>query len=240
MRPPIRMWTPMTASSSAWLQPSRLVVWPNTRARTASPVSSEMIDWKTWTAKFARYWSSLSAPTRKKTPNSLTARNGSRRGAVTGRATSATSATHGGIAPHGDRPEQSDADDEDRDPQGLHREPAEELGRRQLADQRLNRIAERPLERQHVRDALGPLRHQRQRHEPPGEEQLERHHDLHDRAEPGRPERDEPEVRVHERPDEVGAPDRDAEDRDADRLDVERRPEQQRQQRGDWQPQDDH
>src|SRR6476620_8518407 len=172
--PPMRMWTPITASSSAWVQPARSVVWPNTSASTASPVNSEMIDWNTWTARFARYWSSFSAPIRKNVPNSLNGRSGSRRDAtgavgLTGRT---TSATHRG-EPLDREPPADDHDDRpDHDPEQLRQQPADQLRRRQLADQGLDREAERPLERQEVRQLLGPVGHQRERHEPPGEQQL--------------------------------------------------------------------
>ena len=79
MIPPIRMWTPITASSSDCVQPPRFVGLAEHEGEDASPVTSAMTDWKTWTARFARYWSSFSAPTRKKTPNSLNGRSGSRR-----------------------------------------------------------------------------------------------------------------------------------------------------------------
>jgi hypothetical protein len=78
MMPPIRMCTPITASSSACDHPARSVVWPKTSARTASPVTRAMTDWKTWTAKFARYWSSFKALTRKKVAKIFTGRSGSR------------------------------------------------------------------------------------------------------------------------------------------------------------------
>src|SRR6185369_3860007 len=154
MSPPIRMWTPMTASSSDCVQPARFDVWPNTSDSTISPMISEPIDWNTWIARLPRYWSSLSAPTRKKTPNSLSGRSGSRRDAATatgaaGPTARATSATHRGVAPHGERPDQTDRDHPDHDPQRLHREAAEERRHRQSPDQRLDRKPERPLERQH-------------------------------------------------------------------------------------------
>jgi hypothetical protein len=70
MSPPMIVCTPMTASSSGWDQPLRAGVWLKTRARTASPVPSAIPDWRSWSQKFARYWSSLRAPIRKKSQSS--------------------------------------------------------------------------------------------------------------------------------------------------------------------------
>ena len=64
MIPPTSVNTPITASSSACDQPLRSATWLNTSARTTRPVTSVITDWTSWIRKFARYWSSLSAPMR--------------------------------------------------------------------------------------------------------------------------------------------------------------------------------
>ena len=78
----------------------------------------------------------------------------------------------------------------------------------------------------------GPVRHQRQRHEPAGQQQLDCDVRLEDRADARRPERDHPEHRQEHRADQVGTPDRDEEDADLEQrrveLRVEREPEPRR------------
>ncbi len=218
MIPPIRMWTPKTASSSGWDQPLSSVVWLNTRPMTASPVPSAIADWKIWIAKFARYWSSFSAPTRKNSPNSRSGRSGSRRaarrhvscpprnsaGSRTARRRARRSSRSRSRAPASPRPPSSSAS-----------------GR--SADERLDRKPERPLERQDVGQLLRPVGHQRERHEPAGQQQFGGEHQLEDRSDPGRPERHHPEHPVVHRTDEVGAPDRDGEHDHVDRARVELR-----------------
>src|SRR6266566_2484816 len=219
MTPPMRMWTPITARSSGCVQPFRLVVWPNTRASTASPVPAAIADWKSWTAKFARYWSSLSAPTRKNRPASTNGRSGSRPAI----SRCPPSAADRRVPPDREPPDDPHPDRPDHDPQELHREPAEQLRVGQMTDERLDRVPECPLERQDVRQPLGPIRHERERHEPAGKQELRGEHELEDRPDPSRPERRHPEDPVGHRPDEIRAPDRDGEHGDVDGTDVQLR-----------------
>ena len=74
MIPPTSVYTPITASSSACDQPLRSATWLNTRDSTISPVTSVITDSRTWIRRLARYWSSLSAPTRAYVQNSCSAR----------------------------------------------------------------------------------------------------------------------------------------------------------------------
>src|SRR5690349_16089848 len=160
--PPMRMWTPMTASSWGCVQPLSAGVWLKTRPRTASPVPSWIAAWRSWSQKFARYCRSFSAPIRK---NSQASRSG--RIVVLPRL-----ACDRAVAPDREAPDDPDQDRADDDPQQLHRQAAQELLGRQVAHERLDRESERPLERQDVRDRLDPVRHQRHRHEPAGEQEL--------------------------------------------------------------------
>src|SRR5206468_10297224 len=131
------------------------------------PVARAMTDWNTWIAKFARYWSSLSAPIRKKTPNRRTGRSGSRAGAAIGApGRLVTSAANRAIVPDGEPPDDAHADRPDRDTECLHRQAAQQFRDRQPPDERLDGEAEGPLERQHVGETLGPVGHEGQRHEP--------------------------------------------------------------------------
>src|SRR5215212_9413888 len=227
----------MTARSSGWVQSFSRVVWLKTRPRTASPVPSAMTDWKTWIAKFARYWSSFSAPTRKNSPNSRSGRSGSRRGvAIGGLGRPFASATDGSIPPDREPPHDAHGNRADHDPQRLHREAADQLGLRQAADEGLDREAERPFERQDVGKVLGPLRHEAQGDEPARQEKLERDEQLEDRSDTGRPERDHPERPVVHRADQIRAPDREREEDDIDQARVQVWLEQQGQDERDRQP----
>src|SRR5690349_15821687 len=111
--PPMRMWTPMTASSCGCVQPFSAGVWLNTSPSTASPVPSWIAAWSSWSQKFARYWRSLSAPIRKKS-------QARRRGRI-------PLARDGAVAPDSEPPHDPDEDRADDDPQHLHRETAQEL-----------------------------------------------------------------------------------------------------------------
>ena len=128
--------------------------------------SSAITDWKSWTARFARYWSSLSAPTGRR---SRTASDGPER--LARRIDGSGRRRHVGARSHRAYPPTAAKPDARRQAKAtvaliaIQRtciaSPPISCSSRQLADQRLDREAERPLERQEVRELLGPLRHQR-------------------------------------------------------------------------------
>ena len=78
-------------------------------------------------------------------------------------------------------------------------EPAQQGRVGYVPDERLDREVERPLERQPRGGRLRPLRHERQRQQPAGEQELGEEPDLEDRARARRPERDHPQPELGER-----------------------------------------
>ena len=128
--PPIRMWTPITASSSAWVQPARLSVWSKTRARTAS--AGDERDQRLERAgrevrpvlQLVQGADPEEDPEQAERAEQLARRLGRRTSiAVTPSPSSADRREAPDRAPPGQR----DRRRADRDPRELHREPAEEL-----------------------------------------------------------------------------------------------------------------
>src|SRR3954452_2099844 len=92
----------------------------------------------------------------------------------------AISATHRRVALYGEVPHEAQVERTKNDPEDLHEQTADELFVRQVAQQRLDRKAEGPYERQEIRQLLGPLGHQRQWYQPAGQQQLQRQVQLED------------------------------------------------------------
>src|SRR3954449_12492464 len=234
MTPPMSTYTPMTTSSSSPDQPPRESVWPNTSASTASAVATATSDCSRLKATFARYCSSACTPTRRNVPTSRSPR--ASRAAISCRR---PSVTDGGVPPHAEPEHQAGEHGADDDPQQLHRHSGPQRLGAEVADQGLDREAERGGERTPPGDPLRPRRQQRQRHQPAGQQQLGGEEQLVERGDPGRPEADHPQRLEQQRADQVGAPDRDQEDDHLLGADRQRRPEHQRQHDGDRQPEHD-
>src|SRR3990170_4705398 len=134
---------------------------------TMSPVASESSDCSTCSAKLTRYWRSFITPIRRWS-------NATR--------SVFTLVPHRCVAPDRVTPDEREDADAHDGPEHLHREPAQELGIREVTDERLDREIEGPAERQEPRDGLHPLREERERDEPAGEQQLERDVELEQRS----------------------------------------------------------
>ena len=106
-----------------------------------------------------------------------------------------------------------------------------------MADEHLDRKAERPLERQEVRQALNPSGHQLQRDEAAGEQHLRRHVEVEHGGASRRPEVQHPDHALEHAADQIGAPDREDEDDDLERGRMEVRLEHERQADRDRHPQ---
>src|SRR5215204_586020 len=118
---------PITTSSSDSLHPLSACVCEYRTLSTTSAVTIETVDWSSWMKKFVRYCSSFIEPTRKKSQASRSAFN-----------CPAPSIADRRVAAHGEAPDEERPGRQHRNPERLHREPAEQLGGRVVGHERLD------------------------------------------------------------------------------------------------------